>query len=89
MTGRADLFRLEAAIVEMLRHKELTYEQAVTTQESRYRRDYLQAQWLGELRLNVGYKAVELLVKQHRLVLASRLQHQPQPLGTCTNRFTP
>ena len=40
--------------------------------ETKLRREYLGQEWLEDLLKHVGYKAIDLLTSQHRLLLAAQ-----------------
>ena len=88
LTSRANLYRLAQAIVKLIDHKERVYNQDTMMIETKLRREYLDQEWLGDLSKHVGYKAIDLLVSQHRLLLTAQNQARPRLLKPYTERFT-
>ena len=74
--------------MELIKHKEHVYGNEVAKIEIKLRREFFGQDWLRELPLYIGYKAVDLLVGQYRLLLTAQQEVNPWPLKPCTNRFS-
>lgn len=90
VTGTGDLLHLHEAIVQMLRRKERDYNQKAAEMMMRQRRQYMQQEWLGMLPIQITYRAVDLLAKQHRFAVAAMPSptREVVPLRPCQKRFS-
>ena len=87
LTGRADLFKVLTCCQQMIAHKQRTYNYKQAEQETRFRLEYQQATWVGDLRLKVGLPAMTHLAREHRRLLASTRERDPRELGVCGEQF--
>ncbi|KAG6299332.1 hypothetical protein E4U44_000844 [Claviceps purpurea] len=74
----------------MITKKERDYTQEAARQEAKQRREYMGQLWLGQLTTTITYKAINLLVKQHRIAMAAlpSSNREVVPLEPCSHRFT-
>jgi hypothetical protein len=89
ITGRSSVLECVKRSLEMVAVMKSNIDEALKAEKNRLRFDFLGKDWLGDAPYNVSSKALNHVIKQHRLMLGAlptRGQPPPSPLVDCTHR---
>jgi hypothetical protein len=91
VTGNSTVEQVVTQAFNMVGEMKVSFMEQHSKQTTRLKYDYLGQLWLGETPLQVSWKAMKLVEKQHQIVsgwLPSARQLNPPDPTPCTSRFT-
>lgn len=84
--GTGDFLSLSNRIEQMLDNQERNYRARIADNEVKQRYLINREEWLSELPTQISFRAINLLIKQHKLVQAH--EAEKRELRPCTGSFT-